>query len=319
MYRIATHSLPIGLLMAWISLAEAQTTPTLVQTQNGYALKIPYLEFTPGGAKQAYTAKATTTDLVSFGADTGSVAPVAVQTGIGHTTTLQQSGGSYVLAFPFVEVDGLAQAYSASLTSTNLSLWSVVPNSVAVVATSNTLAPPTGVAVSGPNAQNVGSFSFGSSSKLNATWAAPSSFTVHHFEVVATESMGGTRTSVSAAAGQTSATLTGLKAATAYRVMVKACQDAPCTLYGAAASVGATTSTEYWQLQGSGASLSGLTKMVSDGNARLSATRIGPDAGTATPGVCSSTTAPWSHRVAAHRWPWRWAMPQPQHRRQQLP
>ncbi len=46
----------------------------------------------------------------------------------------------------------------------------------------------------------------------------------------------------------------------------------------------ATTANEYWQLQGSGASVGGLTKLVSDGNARLSATRIGTDAGTANAG-----------------------------------
>lgn len=279
-----TRSLGMGLLLACTGLALAQTTPTLVQTSTGYALKIPYLEFSPGGAKQAYTAKATAGDLSTFTADTGSVASTTVQSGVSNTTTLQQTGDTYVLAFPYVEVDGLAQAYSASLTTTNLSQWTVVPNSVAVVATSNTLAPPTGVAVSGPNSQTVGSFSFGSSSKLSATWTAPTSFAVHHFEVIGTESVGGTRTSVSASASETSATLTGLKAATAYRVMVKACQDAACTLYGAAAPVSATTSTEYWQLQGSGASISGLTKVVSDGNARLSATRIGPDAGTANAG-----------------------------------
>ena len=39
------------------------------------------------------------------------------------------------------------------------------------------------------------------------------------------------------------------------------------------------TDTEYWQLQGTGNTVDRLTKIVSDGNARLSATRLGPDAG----------------------------------------
>lgn len=284
MHPSTTHAFGMGLLLACTGLALAQTTPTLVQTSTGYALKIPYLEFSPGGAKQAYTAKATTTDLSSFSADAGSVGSIAVQSGVSNITTLQHTNGNYLLAFPFVEVDGLAQAYSASLSSSNLLQWTVVPTSVAVVATSNTLAPPSHVAVSGPNPQTVGSFSFGSSSKLGITWTAPTSFAIHHFEIIGTESVGGTRTSVSAHAGDTSATLTGLKAATAYRVMVKACQDAACRSYGATPAISATTSTEYWQLQGSGASISGLTKVVSDGNARLSATRIGPDAGTANAG-----------------------------------
>ena len=279
MHTTVARSLLIGLLLPWAH-GMAQTTPTLTQTSTGYTLRIPYLEFSPGGAKQAYTAKATTADLSTFSADTGSVASIAVQAGVSNATTLQQTGGAYVLAFPYVEVDGLAPAYSASLSSTNLAQWSVVPNSVAIVATSNTLAPPTGVAVSGPSVQTVGAFSFGSSSKLAATWTAPTSFAVHHFEVIGTESVGGTRTSVSANAGDTAATLTGLKAATTYRVVVRACQNATCSLYGAAAPASATTATEYWQLQGSGASVGGLTKVVADSNARLSATRIGTDAGT---------------------------------------
>ena len=284
MHLITKRLLLTVLLTVSAGLVHSQTTPSLVQTSTGYALKIPYLEFSANGAKQAYTAKATTADLSTFNADAGSVASINVQAGVGNTTALQQTGGTYVLTFPYVEVDGLAQAYTASLTTTNLSQWSVVPNSVAVVATSNTLAPPTAVAVSGPNPQTVGSFSFGSSSKLSVTWTAPTSFAVHHFEVIGTESVGGTRASVSTATGETSATITGLKAATTYRVMVKACQDAACTLYGTAAPVSATTSTEYWQLQGGGASVSGLTKVVADGNARLSATRIGPDAGTVNAG-----------------------------------
>ena len=277
-------SLLIGLAIPWAGMVQAQTTPTLTQTSTGYTLKIPNLEYSPGGSKQGYTAKATTTNLSTFSADAGSIAPVVVQVGIGNTTTLQQKGGSYVLAFPYVEVDGLLQAYSASLTSTNLTQWTVLANSVAVVTTSNTLAPPTAVALSSANTQTVGGFSFGSSSKLNVSWTAPGSFTVHHFEVIGTESIGGTRTSVTANAGDTTATLTGLKAATGYRIMVKACQDAACTLYGAATPVSGTTATEYWQLQGSGASVSSLTKLVADGNARLSATRIGADAGTANAG-----------------------------------
>ena len=132
--------------------------------------------------------------------------------------------------------------------------------------------------------RTVGSFSFGSSSKLSASWTAPASFSVHHFEVSGTESVGGTQTSVSAAASDTSATLTGLKAATVYRITVRACRDAACTWFGAASAVNATTATEYWQLQGSGASVSGLIKLVSDGSARLSATRFGLDAGTANAG-----------------------------------
>ena len=274
----------VALSAPMVGDVQAQTTSTLVRTSSGYALKIPYLEFGTGSAKQAYTAKATTTDLSTFTVDATSVAAVALQSGVSNTTTLQPNGASYVLVFSYVDVDGQAQTYGARLSSSNLSQFIVVPGSVATVATSNTLGAPTAVAVSVPSAQTVGSFSFGSSSKLRASWTAPTTFTVHHFEVIATEPTGGTRTSVTASASETSATITGLKAATSYSVMVRACQDAPCSQYGAAGSVSATTANEYWQLQGSGASVSGLTKVVSDGNARLSATRIGPDASSANAG-----------------------------------
>jgi hypothetical protein len=76
-----------------------------------------------------------------------------------------------------------------------------------------------------------------------------------------------------------SATLTGLKAATAYAVTVKACADAPCRQSGAAAAVSGTTATEYWQLKGTGNTTAGLSKLVRDGNVRISATRFGPEAG----------------------------------------
>lgn len=202
MHLTTTCSLGMGLLMGYSGVALAHTIPLLIQTSTGYALKIPYLEFSPGGVKQAYTAKATTADLSSFSADADAVASIAVQNGVSNPTALQQTGGTYVLTFPYVEVDGQAQADSASLSTINLSQWAVVPNSVAVIATSNMLAPPTGVTVSVPNPQTVGSFSFGSSSRLSATWTSPMGFAVHHVEVVATEAVGGTRTSVSATAGR---------------------------------------------------------------------------------------------------------------------
>ncbi|MFO1264917.1 MAG: fibronectin type III domain-containing protein [Rhodoferax sp.] len=274
--------------LEWMALclatAHAQTNPTLVQTATGYVLRIPYLEFSPGGTKAAYSAKASSTNLGTFSADSGSVASVATQAGVANTATLQSGSSGYVLNFPWVDVDGQTQAYSASLASTNLSQWTMVAGSVASVGTSNTLAAPTGVVVSSPTTQTVGSLTFGSSGKLAVRWSAPGGYAVHHYEVIATEAIGGTRTSVNANAGDTGATLAPLKAATPYRVMVRACQDSGCTQYGAAAPVSASTATEYWQLQGSGASVSGLTKIVSDGNARLSATRIGPDAGTANAG-----------------------------------
>lgn len=148
-------------------------------------------------------------------------------------------------------------------------------------ATSDTtaLAAPSRVTVSVVAEQTVGAQKFGSSSKLNVAWAAPA-YTVDHYEVTASESLQGT---VVTSSGKTlSATLTGLKAATAYAVAVKACADAPCRQSGAAAAVSSTTATEYWQLKGTGNTTAGLSKIVSDGNVRISATRFGPEAGAIT-------------------------------------
>ncbi|MFA7240539.1 MAG: fibronectin type III domain-containing protein, partial [Sulfuricellaceae bacterium] len=113
-------------------------------------------------------------------------------------------------------------------------------------------------------------------------WAAPSGYTVDHYAISASESAGNTSLSYSVAASGTSATLTGLKSGTGYSVVVSACKDAACAEAGSAAAVSGTTSEEYWQLQGSGNSTSGLARIVSDGNALISATRIGPDAGGST-------------------------------------
>jgi len=146
---------------------------------------------------------------------------------------------------------------------------------------SSSLSPPTSVAVTDVGSQSVGSSVFSSSTKLTVTWVAPTDYTVDHYAISASETVGNTSLSYSAASTATSATLTGLKAATSYSIAVYACKDATCTEAGSATAVTATTSEEYWQLQGSGNSVSTLTKPVSDGNARLSATRFGAEAGAA--------------------------------------
>ena len=84
---------------------------------------------------------------------------------------------------------------------------------------------------------------------------------------------------MSAAASATSLTLGSLKAATTYAVTVVACANEACSVSSSSASASGETDTEYWQFGGSGNTVARLTKIVSDGNARLSATRFGPGAG----------------------------------------
>jgi len=140
-------------------------------------------------------------------------------------------------------------------------------------------AAPSRVSVAAANPITVGSRQIASSSRLVVSWTADASDPTHHLEVIARESVQGTEVRTSVASGSTSVTLTGLKAATTYVVTVVACANDPCSASIASASVSGDTDTEYWQLRGTGNTVSGLTKIVSDGNARLSATRLGPDAG----------------------------------------
>lgn len=138
---------------------------------------------------------------------------------------------------------------------------------------------PQNVTLSKVAAASVAGRQLYSSSKLLVRWTPTASDQTDHFEISATENAQGTTVRVNAAAGATSATLTGLKSHTTYAVTVKACANAACTTSSDAAAVSAETDREEWLFQGTGNSVTGLTKTVSDGNARLSATRFGPDAG----------------------------------------
>lgn len=141
------------------------------------------------------------------------------------------------------------------------------------------LKAPSGVVAGSSAPQTVGGQRFGSSTQLAVSWVAPAS-SVDHYEVSAIESIQSTKVTQSTTAN--SVVLTALKSATPYTVVVKSCADAACKQGVSAAGVQATTPSEYWQLQGSGSATSGLIKIVSDANVRISATRIGSDALTST-------------------------------------
>jgi hypothetical protein len=146
-----------------------------------------------------------------------------------------------------------------------------------VLAAGAAAAAPQAVEVSGVPAATINGRVVYSSTQLRVTWT--SSGPAHHFEIVARDSVQGTEQRVAAAGAATAAMLTGLKSQTTYAVQVRACADEACTQADAAALVKAQTDREHWQFNGAGHTITGLTKAVSDGNARLSATRFGPDAG----------------------------------------
>jgi hypothetical protein len=140
-------------------------------------------------------------------------------------------------------------------------------------------ASPQNVAAAGVAAASVAGRQLYSSTRLQVTWTPSPTDPTHHFEIAGRDSVQGTVVRTSAAAGATSATLTGLKSHTTYAITVTACANEACTVSSASGAVSVETDREHWQLQGTGNTVSGLSKAVSDGNARLSATRFGPDAG----------------------------------------
>ncbi len=263
-------------------LAVAQTAPSLSLTTTTYSLSVPYLEYGSDSGKQAYSVSLTATTLESFRLDAASVKPTPLLTSVTNPATFGFGGTTgYKLTLPYLEFTsgGITKAYSAILTTSDLNLFLVDTSSIKEVAVQSALAGPGGISVAEVNQQTVGSATFGASSKLKVSWTAPTGHNIDHYEITATESLMNTKVTVTAAAAATSTTLTPLKAATTYSVVVKACKDSACTNAGSAPAASATTPNEYWQLQGIGNTVATLTKPVLDGNARLSATRFGIEAG----------------------------------------
>ena len=147
------------------------------------------------------------------------------------------------------------------------------------IAPATVAASPANVAVARVAGESIAGRQLYSSTKLLVTWAPSGGDQTHHFEIAAREGVQNTRVRVSAAASATSVTLTGLKSQTTYAVSVIACADEACTQSSASAEVQTETDREFWQMNGTGNSVNTLAKAVSDGNARLSATRFGADAG----------------------------------------
>lgn len=272
----------VCLLAIFPTLSAAQTAPSLTVSGNTYTLTVPYLEYGSGSGKQAYSANLSSTTLANFVLDAASVKAATVLTSASNSATFAATAGGFRLTLPYLEFasGGTTKAYSAALSTTDLKTFTIDSGSVKEVAVQSALAGPSAVALSQVSSQTVGTATFGASTKLGVSWTAPTGYTVDHYEITATETVMNTSVTVNAAASATSATLTPLKAATSYSVVIKACKDSACSSAGSSSAVSSTTPSEYWQLQGTGNTVATLTKPVSDGNARLSATRFGPEAGT---------------------------------------
>lgn len=114
-----------------------------------------------------------------------------------------------------------------------------------------------------------------SSSRLSASWAAPSGMTPSHYALRVID-LGSSETRAFTITG-TSTVLTDLKASSDYRVEVSVCSASRCYLTQIA-NASATTPGEVWQLQGNGNSVAGLRRTVADGNVKIHALRFGSDA-----------------------------------------
>lgn len=138
---------------------------------------------------------------------------------------------------------------------------------------------PTNVQVDPVFVSTVGTLTVNSSTELTVTWDAPATGTVDHYIVTATDGIDSSQTETIVDGSEHTVTLTELKSGTGYAVHVAACADSACDEPAVSDPDSDTTAEEVWQFQGTGNSFSGLTEIVSDGNARLSITRFGPEAG----------------------------------------
>ncbi|MES2176389.1 MAG: fibronectin type III domain-containing protein [Gemmatimonadota bacterium] len=145
------------------------------------------------------------------------------------------------------------------------------------VTTSSSASPNavTSLAATPVAAVTVGGTAYFSSTRLNVSWTAPARGSAVRYAVAWTDQIAKVR------AVRTTTTLgfglSELKAGTPYKIDVTACTTDACA-DTAVASTTVTTAGEVWQLQGTGASVVGLLRIVSDGNVKLHVMRYGQDA-----------------------------------------
>jgi hypothetical protein len=124
-------------------------------------------------------------------------------------------------------------------------------------------------------ATTINGVAISSSTRMQLSWVAPAGTSVDRYTAIITElATGDARTESTTGV---SLVLTDLKAESQYRVQVAACTDQACA--GAVTSRrDFTTPGEVWQLQGTGNTIGGLRRIVSDGNVKIHAFRYGLDA-----------------------------------------
>lgn len=104
------------------------------------------------------------------------------------------------------------------------------------------------------------------------SWSAPESGTVPRYEVSWSEA--GSQFRSARVVTATSVDLSDLASGTAYRIDVAPCSASTCSTSDTT-SIAAQTPGEVWQMQGSGSSIAGLTRIVADGNVKIHVLRYG--------------------------------------------
>jgi hypothetical protein len=142
--------------------------------------------------------------------------------------------------------------------------------------TSQTPGAVTNLSAANVAAATIAGTSYFSSSKLAVSWGAPTTGAAPaRYEITWTDQGTGMKQTVSATT--TAHTIPDLKAKTAYTIDVIPCTASACPT-SLRTSISGETPTEVWHLQGTGNSVAGLTRLVSDGNVRLHVMRYGTDA-----------------------------------------
>lgn len=279
----------LGLLCVFVGPVRAQgLTPSLLVSGATWSLSLPYVEVGADSARAAYSAALDSTDLMSWRLRAGSLAPVSLVSPPSPSAPVVEATagvpGSTSLVLPYLEYTSAVgtRAYAVRLDSVDLRDFILQPATLQDMAVNAPVATPSALTSVPVNPQTVAGRSVASSTQLGLSWVAGTGSAPHHYEATASEPVQGTQVSATGTAAPL--TLTGLKASTPYTVRVRACGDAACSRASEPVSISATTPDEVWQLQGSGNTTAGLSRIVSDGNVRISATRFGPDAAASTAG-----------------------------------
>jgi hypothetical protein len=131
---------------------------------------------------------------------------------------------------------------------------------------------PRSVVAARISASSIGGTEYFSSTQLRVSWSAPESGAVPRYEVSWGEAASPSRSSRVVTA--TTLDLADLAAGTAYRIDVAPCSAINCSTSDTT-SIATQTPAEVWQMQGSGSSIAGLTRIVSDGNVKIHVLRYG--------------------------------------------